>query len=321
MKFDKKLLYEAFIKKGAVSVGRGMKTVGGVETEEGIVFGVPMKKDVPKSMAFSAAYDGYPSDVIETGIIRAQPVAVRQEKVQNVGRMRPAPGGCSIGHYAITAGTFGCVVRKGETRMILSNNHVLANSNDAEIRDPIYQPGPHDGGDSDDLLATLHSFIPIHFIGEESDCKFSKATAASLNALWSTPEKKLNKMGVPFRPRATRFMAVVPQAVDTNLVDAALAMPLSDDMISDEIIDIGMINGTAEGELGMSVQKSGRTTGYTVGVISQVLLAGAMSAGGDSGSAVLDMEKNLVGLLFAGSENTTLFSPIQNVFDALGVAL
>jgi hypothetical protein len=50
-------------------------------------------------------------------------------------------------------------------------------------------------------------------------------------------------------------------------------------------------------------------------------MAGAMSQGGDSGSAVLDEENNLVGLLFAGSDTTTIINRIQNVFSALDITL
>jgi hypothetical protein len=90
----------------------------------------------------------------------------------------------------------------------------------------------------------------------------------------------------------------------------------------------------------MAVRKSGRTTAITTGEIQQVdvtvdvdygsgrtarftdqLLAGAMSQGGDSGSAVLDADKNLVGLLFAGSDTTTIINRIENVFSALQVHL
>jgi hypothetical protein len=46
-----------------------------------------------------------------------------------------------------------------------------------------------------------------------------------------------------------------------------------------------------------------------------------MSQGGDSGSAVLDDQNRLVGLLFAGSSNSTIINRIQNVFTALGVSL
>ena len=49
------------------------------------------------------------------------------------------------------------------------------------------------------------------------------------------------------------------------------------------------------------------------------IMASAMSDGGDSGSAVFDAERRLVGLLFAGSEFATVLSPIQAVLDALGI--
>jgi hypothetical protein len=92
--------------------------------------------------------------------------------------------------------------------------------------------------------------------------------------------------------------------------------------------------------LGMAINKSGRTTGFTTGEIEQVdvtvnvqygegkmaqftdqLMAGPMSQGGDSGSAVLNQNNQLVGLLFAGSDTSTIINRIQNVFAALGVSL
>jgi hypothetical protein len=269
---------------------------------------------VPESLA------GIPTDVVETGVIRA--LATRTE------RQRPAPGGVSIGHLAITAGTLGCVVRRNGERFILSNNHVLANSNDATPGDPILQPGPHDGGRfPEDQLATLEEFVPIQFPGGPSECPVGQASAGLLNAVAAA-------LG-----RETRLVAVQAGPFE-NLVDAALARPLRDAELSDDILEIGKIQGVAEGELGMALQKSGRTTGLTQGRIEQVdvtvnvqygpgqvatftdqLLAGAMSQGGDSGSAVLDDRRRLVGLLFAGSDSTTILNRIQNVFTALGVEL
>ena len=60
----------------------------------------------------------------------------------NAGRYRPAPGGVSLGHYQITAGTLGCLVKdkKSGKVFILSNNHVLANSNQAKKAIPSSSP-------------------------------------------------------------------------------------------------------------------------------------------------------------------------------------
>ncbi|MFQ6120521.1 MAG: hypothetical protein ACE5KE_11650 [Methanosarcinales archaeon] len=83
--------------------------------------------------------EGIKTDVIATGKIEA---------LAYKGRYRPAFPGSSIGHVNITAGTFGCLVqdKKDHDFLILSNNHVLANSNHASIGDPILQPGRYDGG-------------------------------------------------------------------------------------------------------------------------------------------------------------------------------
>jgi V8-like Glu-specific endopeptidase len=44
-----------------------------------------------------------------------------------------------------------------------------------------------------------------------------------------------------------------------------------------------------------------------------------MSQPGDSGSAVLDMDRRVVGLLFAGSDAATVINPIGEVLSALNV--
>ena len=109
--------------------------------------------------------------------------------------------------------------------------------------------------------------------------------------------------------------------------------------VKDEILEIGTIGGVGEADLGTAVKKSGRTTGLTTGEILQIdvtadvsygggrtarftdqLLAGAMSQGGDSGSAVLDDQNRLVGLLFAGSDTTTIINRISHVFESLGLS-
>lgn len=62
------------------------------------------------------------------------------------GRHRPAPGGVSVAHVKVTAGTLGSraiglAAPWNNRHLILSNNHVLANSNNASVGDSIVQPG------------------------------------------------------------------------------------------------------------------------------------------------------------------------------------
>lgn len=307
-----------------VATGVGYKESGGERTSTlSIVCSVKKKVDAGQLSGqdlVPTAVTGIPTDVVQTGVIRALQAPTD--------RFRPAPGGVSVGHVAITAGTLGCWVTKNGQKVILSNNHVLANSNDAEIGDPILQPGPFDGGNfPQDHIANLTQFVPISFEGEPSECQFANAVIAFFNA------------GCRLINSSTRYKVAKVQAED-NLVDAAIAAPLDPADVKDEILNIGPIQGTVEGELGMAIKKSGRTTGFTTGQIQQVdvtanvqygagqvarftdqLLAGAMSQGGDSGSAVLDDNNRLSGLLFAGSDTTTIINRIENVFSALGISL
>ncbi len=307
-----------------VATGVGYKVTGGERTSAlSIVCSVKKKIDTDRLSAqdlVPAGVAGIPTDIVETGAIRAQQAPTD--------RFRPTPGGVSIGHVAITAGNQGCWVTQNGQKVILSNNHVLANSNAAEIGDPILQPGPFDGGSfPQDHFANLTQFVPISFEGEPSECQFANAVIGVFNA------------GCRLINSNTRYKIAKAQAED-NLVDAAIATPLDPADVKDEILNIGPIQGTVEGQLGMAVKKSGRTTGFTTGQIQQVdvtanvqygagqmalftdqLLAGAMSQGGDSGSAVLDDNNRLTGLLFAGSDTTTIINRIENVFSALGISL
>ncbi len=312
-------------RRNVVATGIGYKVSQGLRTEDlCVVCSVTTKLSVARLASrdvVPATIAGIPTDVVQTGRIRALQ--------SRTGRHRPAPGGVSTGHGSITAGTLGCLVKKDGVLVILSNNHVLANTNDAQAGDPILQPGPIDGGQfPDDHIADLKEFVPINFRTPEppSQCTTARAVIAVLNMLCRAISSN------------TRYQVVTLATAD-NLVDAAIATPLETAIVADEILQIGTIQGVTEADLGTVVKKSGRTTGLTTGEILQVdvtadvdygggrtarfgdqLLAGPMSQGGDSGSAVLDDSDNLVGLLFAGSDNTTIINRISHVFSALGVS-
>jgi hypothetical protein len=314
-------------KKNVVLVARGKKTVDGVKTDrDAIIVGV-RKKITPRTKAAAQlgldnlvpqSIDGVETDVIEVGEIRA--LAVDRTK-----KWRPAPGGVSVGHFAITAGTLGAVVKKGGIRHILSNNHVLANSNDAEIYDAIVQPGPYDGGSNADAIANLTAFVKINFTGDESTCPLTRLWAWCFNGL----AKLLH-----------RYSRLSTYSSETNKVDCAIARPIIDGDISDEILEIGKAAGFNIGELqvGQAVKKSGRTTGVNQGIIvgldgivsvgygdnkvavfEDQILTTAIAQGGDSGSAVLNDNNQIIGLLFAGSDAIAIVNKIANVIDELGL--
>ncbi|MGZ8932947.1 MAG: hypothetical protein ACXW06_06685 [Halobacteriota archaeon] len=87
-------------------------------------------------------------------------------------RDRPLRGGMSISTSAtfgdlgnVGTGTLGiCVTLNDGNAYILSNNHVLAATNQAQLGTPILQPSVGDGGvEPDDIVALLSSFVPLDF--------------------------------------------------------------------------------------------------------------------------------------------------------------
>jgi len=246
-----------------------------------------IEAEIPKTIA------GYPVRLIKSGRFKALSLLVEPKlkaatEPIRTSRLRPAVGGVSISHRDVTAGTLGAVING----LIISNNHVLANASTierptAQIGDEIFQPGKYDGATSEDQIAILHSFIPL---------------SESMS----------------------------------NLVDVAWAQPLNPaDVVEKEVLGIGKIAGFIEPQVDMQVQKSGRTSGLTKGKILDVdatttveydgkqlqfrdqVITEHMMDGGDSGSLGLDMNKNLWGLGFAGSDELTVFNKISNVIQQI----
>ncbi|HEV8400570.1 MAG TPA: CARDB domain-containing protein [Gemmatimonadales bacterium] len=256
-----------------------------------------------------AILDGVPVATQVTGLLM-----VHSDPTE---RRRPAPMGYSVGHPDITAGTAGARVRDALGRVyILSNNHVLANSNDATIGDPEYQPGPFDGGTAADQIATLSDFQVINFTGGSN-------TIDAAIALTGTDV----------------FDNSVPS-------DDGYGMPNS--TIYGDVNGDGLIDDR-NALLGLNVQKYGRTTRLTHGTITgvnatvnvcyeavefvcikqaryvdQLIIAPpGFSNGGDSGSLIVtdDGNVNPVALLFAGSSAVTIGNRIDLVLNRFGVAI
>lgn len=315
-------------KPNVVGIGVGYKQVGGLLTDQ-ISIVVLVRNKVPSAGLSAgdmvpAQVDSVPTDVVEVGVIRAQQA--------RTDRWRPAPGGVSIAHYKVTAGTLGAVVRDRTSgqRLILSNNHVMANSNDAMPGDPILQPGPVDGGrQPGDVIARLERFIPITYSVSPGTCSVADAYAM------------LGNLAARLVGSSHRLATFQTHAEETNEVDAALARPENDADVLDEILEIGTVAGSVDPALGMPVTKSGRTTGLTTGTITVLeatvdvsygsgqtarfvnqAVTTPMSEGGDSGSLVVSVEtQQATGLLFAGSSQATVINPIRAVLDALEITI
>lgn len=275
-----------------------------------------------------AAVEDVPTDVIETGEIAAHSLDRRA-------RVRPVRPGVSISHQSGSAGTAGCIVRRGDQMFILSNNHVLALLNQASQGDAILQPGPSDGGSLLDQIGELEQFIPLKFLDEPgAEAVSHSAEPGGCAGLLRSLISALTSLSRP------RTALPVPLGPPVNYVDAALARPLDSIPIDPKIVDIGGLPlGIAEPALGLRVIKSGRTTSLTQATVVQIavtvdvrygdrvarfanqIMTTPFSQPGDSGSLVMDYERKAVGLLFSGSDKITVVNPMMSVLSALDVEL
>ena len=221
-------------------------------------------------------------------------------------RWRPLHSGISIAHHAVTAGTLGCHVRRSDgSPLVLSNNHVLANVNDAQMGDDVLQQSPSDGGaQPGDVVGALEDFVTIEFEADNMvDCATALIDAddASRDFLY------LNPNGAAF------------YRVGERSVDATPGLPVGKSGRT-----TGLTSGvvTAVG-VTVDVDMGG---GHLARFVDQIAIEGSraqFSLPGDSGSLIWswDDARRPLGLLFAGGGGTTFANPIEVVLNALEIEL
>ncbi len=223
---------------------------------------------------------------------------------------RPVPIGVSTGHPDITAGTIGARLIDGTGYVYaLSNNHVYADENNADIGDNVLQPGPFDGGvDPDDAIGTLYDFELIDFsTSANNTIDAAIALSSTANLSNATPS---NGYGTP---KTTLASAYVGQAVQkygrtTELTKGTITG-------INAILNVGYSSGTAR-------------------FVYQIIVESRKPflKGGDSGSLlvtdsdVLADDRKPVGLLFAGNRTGKLavanrIDLVLPAFGATGVAI
>jgi hypothetical protein len=229
-------------------------------------------------------------------------------------------------------------VQRAGQRYLLSNNHVLALLNRAQIGDPILQPGPSDGGTLENAIGELAAFQPVRFVDDPAPPSEQpppdQETPTGCSALLA---RLLQLLGLTTGQPASQALL---SGVYENRADAALVRPYSAVALDPNILDIGTPpTGIADPKLGLQVYKSGRTTALTSGVISQVDVTVNVQYGdrtaryanqvmitpftqrGDSGALVLDEQRRAVGLIFSGSDLISVANPIRFALAALSVNL
>ncbi len=239
-------------------------------------------------------------DVKEIGDIKALFAwpAVRAFIAEREQRIRPIRGGYSEGHIAITAGTGGVIVQDERGMWYRnSNNHVYADSNMANIGDPITQPGPYDGGrDPGDRAGVLAEWVPLSFGGGVN------YVDAALRMLDEEELLHIEGLGEPL-----------------GVADAWIGMDVSKS---------GRTTGVTHGivaDIDVTIRVDYGPSGEAL-FEDQIMVTatGPFSQGGDSGSAVFESATmRWVGLLFAGNEQgtVTIVNHAKKVMEELRVTL
>ena len=221
-------------------------------------------------------------------------------------------------------GTLGALIQNsGGTQYLLSCNHVFARSDQASTGEPIVQPGlidnnctPNGDGSGTTVVGYLTTWLPLSSNSTNAD-----AAIAQVNGNMVSSTGAILELGVP--PQGGGTLPAAPPGTDCSIKSPATGVSCTQGQ------------GETVAGIGMTVAKSGRTTGLTCANISTVSLtvqvfyykncdettpyifangtnlktftnqiaidANQFSDAGDSGSLVVDASNaEPVGLFFAG---------------------
>ena len=182
---------------------------------------------------------------------------------------------------------------------LLSNNHILANSNSLPIGTEILQPTVARGANlKTDIVAHLSDYIPLKFIDGSN--------------------KPVNKVDVAIAKLVT------PNLASFLIVGSSKIQGISTVNLNDAVNKFGASTGFTQG----SVITIGLTIVIPFSHNESVLFQNQIKAklynsSGDSGSGVFNSTNDIVGLLFAGSEGGKYgyFNDINSVFKSMNLKL
>jgi hypothetical protein len=199
------------------------------------------------------------------------------------------------------SGTLGSLVRGANgTLYILSNNHVLARTDQAIAGEDISQPGLIDNNCvAPRIVADYSAKVAL---GSNVDCAVAALRSGTMNTTGS-----IQGVGTP--------------SVNTVSPSVGMAVQKSGRTTGHTTGNIGSVNTSVSVQYQPSCG-SGRKINFSY--TNQVLInSSTFSAGGDSGSLILTTGAcpRPVALLFAGSSSTTIGNPIGEVISKMSSAL
>jgi hypothetical protein len=257
--------------------------------------------------------EGFPVEIEVTGQFHALPAAKTPPsffpmRSTNPSGLfpRPVPIGVSTGNQKdCSAGTIGARVKDSQGNVYaLSNNHVYALENQAALNSAIMQPGLADARcrfDSNNIIATLVSFVPIVFSFSANNTVDAAIAASDVSRLGNaTPAK-----GGYGAPRSATVAAFVGQSIQKYGETTRLTQSRISGIDATILVDYD--SGTAR-------------------FVNQILVSSSKTfiGAGDSGSLLVTKSgANPVGLIFAGDSRgrMAIANPIDLVLGAFGVTI
>ena len=279
-----------------VGASFGRRTAHGVITDEPalVIYVVrkvsrnylPLSRLLPRRMYIGGDY--VEVDVVETGPL--YPLTFN-------GRERPATLGISIGNAnEASAGTLGALVidNTDKAQCILSNNHVMARQNAAALGEMIVQQGVFDGGSSPaDDIATLKRFVTINATGNTTDCAIAEILKGSVinqvhNNIISVASLDHPAVGLLFAGSCNR---TIMNPIANVLSQLNISFPTG--------------GSIASADIGMNVEKVGRTTEYTSSTILEV--DATVTIAYDFGNATFDNQFTTAWMSDAGDSGSLVY--------------
>jgi hypothetical protein len=197
------------------------------------------------------------------------------------------------------SGTLGSLVSSSGSQYILSNNHVLADADQAASGEDISQPGLIDNNCRPATIVADFTVAP--HLGTNVD-----AALAALRAGQMDSSGTILDIGVPNSS---------PLNASTNLLVAKSGRTTG--------LSCGSVQSTNTSVKVQYQQGCNQGKKFTITYTNQVVVGGSgFSAGGDSGSLIVSQTgKRPTALLFAGSSSTTIGNPINEVLSQLTTSL
>ena len=202
------------------------------------------------------------------------------------------------------SGTLGSLVIKSGANYILSNNHVLADSDTATVGDNISQPGLIDVNCNANNAQVVADFSEAVKLGTAN---VDAAIAQIVSGKVDTSGAILD-VDIP----ASTTAPIDNTAVGRGVAKSGRTTGLT-------CATIGSINTNVKVQYQKGCNQGKK---FTVRYANQILInSSSFSAGGDSGSLIVTSDTaEPIGLLFAGSSTTTIGNRISDVISALNVA-